>query len=193
MVYQPKYDYLNDEKELKPIIDEHKRLGSLIEARDSDSASIKLNLSRAENELKHAEAAYKISQNDYLKKELELLPTDSFYSGVISNAYYALFFAAKSILIKEKIITKSPNIHKATLDAFSYYLILNGKLDVEILLLYQSTIIKADALLGLFVSEKEKRVEFTYKTLPDANKAPAKESLENASKFIMTIKKIVIS
>lgn len=193
MVYYSKYDYLNDEEELKRIIEEHKKLGSLIEIKEIDSANIKLNLSKAENELKHAEAVFKISMNTTLKKELELLDTDTFYSGVISHAYYAIFFAAKALLFKEKITTKSPNIHKVTLDAFSYYFILSGKLDFEILLLYKSAILKADALLSLFVSEKEKRAEFTYKTLPDANKIPAKESLDNANKFLTNIKKIALS
>lgn len=192
MVYQPKYDYLNNEEELKKIIEEHKEVGSLIKIKEVDYPNIKLNLIKAENELKHAEAVFKISFNDSLKRELELLETDTFYSGVISHAYYAIFFAAKALLIKEKIITKSPNIHKATLDAFSYYYILSGKLDVKILLLYKSAIIKADALLSLFVSEKEKRAEFTYKTLPDANRIPAKESLDNANKFLINIKKIAL-
>lgn len=191
MVYHPKYDYLNDEKELQKIIEGHKKVGSIIEIKEIDYPNVKLNLAKAENELKHAEAVFKISANNALKEELELLETDTFYSGVISHAYYAIFFAAKALLIKEKIITKVPNIHKAALDAFSYYFILNGKLDVQILLLYKSAIIKADALLSLFVSEKEKRVEFTYKTLPDANKTPAKESLDNAHKFLTNIKKIV--
>jgi uncharacterized protein (UPF0332 family) len=193
MVYQPKYDYLNDDEELKNVINEHIKLGSLVEIKESDLANIKLNLSKAENELKHAEAIFKISFNADLKRELELLDTDTFYSGVISHAYYAIFFAAKALLIREKITTKSPNIHKATLDAFSYYFILSGKLDMELLLLYKSAILKADALLSLFVSEKEKRAEFTYKTLPDANKIPAKESLDNANKFLIHIKKIALS
>lgn len=192
MAYHPKYDYLNDEKELKRIIEEHKQIGSLIEIKETDLANIKLNLSKAENELKQAEAIFKISENDALKERLELLETDTFYSGVISHAYYAIFFAAKALLIKGKIATKIPNIHKATLDAFSYYFILNGKLDMEFLRLYRSAIIKADALLSLFVSEKEKRAEFTYKTLPDANKIPAAESLENANKFLTNIKKIIL-
>ncbi len=191
MVYHPKYDYLNNQEELKKIIEEHKELGSLIDINEIDYPNIKLNLSKAENELKHAEAVFKISFNEKLKKELELLDTDTFYSGVISHAYYTIFFAAKVLLIKEKLTTKSPNIHKATLDAFSYYFILNGKLDLELLLLYKSAILKADALLSLFVSEKEKRTEFTYRTLPDANKMPAKESLDNANKFLINIKKII--
>ncbi|MBI2151265.1 HEPN domain-containing protein [Candidatus Woesearchaeota archaeon] len=119
MVYQPKYDYLSNEEELKRIVEEHQKIGSIITIKEIDYPNITLNFSKAENELKHAEAAFKISFNDSIKKELELLETDTFYSGVISHAYYAIFFAAKALLIKEKVITKSPNIHKATLDAFS--------------------------------------------------------------------------
>lgn len=191
MAFRSKYDYLNSEKELKARIEKHKKAGSLDYIKEADKAGIRLNISKAENELKHAEAVFKISRDISLKQELELLDTDTFYSGVISHAYYSIFFAAKAILIKEKVKTKSPNIHQATLDAFSYYLIISRKLDTKILLLYKSAVIKADSLLNLFVSEKEKRAEFTYKTLPDANMLPAKESLENAKKFLATIRKIL--
>jgi len=51
--------------------------------------------------------------------------------------------------------------------------------------------IKADSLLGLFISEKDKRGQFTYQKLPDANKEPANESIENATVFLSHIKKLI--
>ena len=52
-------------------------------------------------------------------------------------------------------------------------------------------IIRADELLALFQEEKRKRGQFVYKTLPQANKEPAEESIENAKKFLINIKKII--
>ncbi|MBD3310721.1 hypothetical protein GF351_05890 [Candidatus Woesearchaeota archaeon] len=77
------------------------------------------------------------------------------------------------------------------MDAFAYYSVLNGKLDLELLKIYQSAIIKADSLLNLLVSEKDKRGKFTYQKLPDANKEPADDSIQNALMFLKHVKKII--
>ncbi len=191
MVYKEKYWYLNDKEELESVMRGHTRNGSLFEEKEVDKPQITINFNRAENELKHAETMFKISESKKLKPELNLLDEDTFYSGVISHAYYSIFFGAKALLISVKIKTRSPNIHKATLDAFAYYFIVNGKLDFELLKIYKSAIVKADHLLELFVSEKEKRGEFTYQKLPDANKEPANESIKKATIFLTNLKKVI--
>ncbi|MCK5282546.1 MAG: HEPN domain-containing protein [Nanoarchaeota archaeon] len=191
MVYKAKYDYLYNEEELKEKVDAHKEIGSIIEEKNIDKPLIILNFKRAENELKHAETMFKISEDSDLKTELELLEQDTFYSGVIAHAYYSIFYATKAILFKNKIKTKSPNVHKATLDAFAFYSVINGRLDLELLKMYQSTMIKADSLLNLLVSERDKRGEFTYQKLPDANKEPADDSIKNALTFLKHVKKII--
>ncbi|MEM4397176.1 MAG: hypothetical protein QW757_00965 [Candidatus Woesearchaeota archaeon] len=43
--------------------------------------------------------------------------------------------------------------------------------------------IRADELLEIFKTEKQKRGSFTYEFLPQANKEPANESLNNAKIF----------
>ena len=191
MVYKAKYDYLSNKKELQKEIEKHKDIGSISEEKKEDVSQITLHFDRAENEFKHAEAIYKVSESNDLKRELELLENDTFYSGVITHAYYAIFYSAKALLLKCKVRTKSPNIHKASLDAFAYYFVINGKLDLELLKMYQSAIVKADSLLGLFISEKDKRGEFTYKKLPDSNKEPAHESIKNATTFLKHVKKVI--
>ncbi|MCX6706589.1 MAG: hypothetical protein NT001_00395 [Candidatus Woesearchaeota archaeon] len=40
-----------------------------------------------------------------------------------------------------------------------------GELDVELLMLYEKVLVKADKLLGIFKIEKKKRGEFTYQKL----------------------------
>ncbi|RLE45967.1 hypothetical protein DRJ22_03175, partial [Candidatus Woesearchaeota archaeon] len=167
MAYPSKYEYLLNKEELKKIIKEHYDNNSILNAEFSEQ-DIKISFSRAENELKQAEALFEISTNKHLKENLNLLDSDTFFSGAITHSYYSIFFAAKSLLQREHKKTKSPNIHKATLDAFSFFLILTGRLDIELFKIYKSNLIKADALLGLFLTEKEKRGTFTYHTLPDA-------------------------
>ncbi|MBI2669370.1 hypothetical protein HYX14_06025 [Candidatus Woesearchaeota archaeon] len=145
-----------------------------------------LYLERAKNELDLARAIFKLSTNSKIKLELELREEVTFYSNVISNSYYCVFYGAKALLQSKNIITEAPEEHRKTLDEFEK-LTLSGEIDVEPLTIYKSVVIKADELLGIFRKEKAKRGEFTYKKLPQANLEPAKESLDNAEKFFKNI------
>ncbi len=87
--------------------------------------------------------------------------------------------------------TESPDVHRKTLEAFEKFLVRTGKLDLELLKIYKKMIIRADGLLGIFSLEKKKRGEFTYQKLPQANKEPAKESLDNAVLFFKNVNKIL--
>lgn len=156
------------------------------------SGETELYLQRAENELVAAQMLFEVSSNTTLQKEQFKLEKDfTFYSIVISHSYYSIFYSAKAILIKNGIKTEAPEVHKKTLEAFEKDLVRTGKLDIELLKIYQKMIIRADALLGIFSKEKRKRGEFTYQKLPQANKEPAQESLNNASFFFKNINKII--
>jgi len=154
--------------------------------------SAELYLQRAENELVAAELLYDISSNPVLQKEQFKLEKDfTFYSAVISHAYYSIFYSAKAILMQEGIKTDAPEVHKKTIEAFELYLVQTGKLNVELLKIYKKMIVRAEELLGIFSKEKGKRGEFTYQKLPQANKEPAKESLDNSSFFFKNINKVI--
>lgn len=56
-------------------------------------------------------------------------------------------------------------------------------MDVKLLMIYKEMIIRAETLLEIYKEEKKKRGNFTYNTIPQANMAPAKESIENAKLF----------
>ncbi len=156
----------------------------------SDGAE--LYLQRAENELVAAQMLFDVSSNPILQKEQFKLEKEfTFYSTVIGHSYYSIFYSAKAILIKSGIKTDAPEVHKKTLEAFEKYLVSTGKLDMELLKIYQKMVVRADALLGIFSMEKRKRGEFTYQKLPQANKEPAKESLNNALFFFKNVNKIL--
>ena len=149
-------------------------------------------LQRAENELVIAQMLFDISNNPTLQKEKFKLEKDfTFYSSVISHSYYCIFYSAKAILIEIGIKTEAPEVHKKTLEAFENHLVRTGKLDVDLLSIYKKMIVRAEELLGIFSKEKGKRGRFTYQKLPQANKEPAKESLDNASLFFKNINKIL--
>lgn len=151
-----------------------------------------LYLSRAENELVAAQVLNEVSVNQSVQKEQFKLEKDfTFYSSVISHCYY-IFYAVKSILMNDEIKTSAPNVHKKTLIAFKKFLVETGKLDIELIKIYEDIAVKADILLSIFSIEKDKRGRFTYQTLPQANIEPAKESLDNADLFFKTIRKVLI-
>ncbi len=70
-------------------------------------------------------------------------------------------------------------------------LTLSGEIDIELLKIYKSIVVKADELLGIFIKERSKRGKFTYKKLPQANLEPAKESIKNAEFFLKNINLII--
>ncbi len=151
---------------------------------DSD---YKLYLERAQNELRLSKIIFQISNNkDFQLENLKLPIFDTYYSAVISHSYYCIFYCAKAYLLKKTIKTQPPEEHKKTFEELKK-LVENGVLDIEILRLYEKLLIEADTLLGIFQLEKSKRGKFTYKTLPQANKEPSGESLNNAQTFFRHI------
>jgi|TARA_Y100000310_G_C20602728_1_gene773905 uncharacterized protein (UPF0332 family) len=145
-----------------------------------------LYIERAKNELDLAKAIFKLSTDTKLKSEFELKEDSTFFSNVISNSYYCIFYSAKALLQTKNITTEPPEEHRKTLNEFEK-LTLSGEIDFELLKIYKEIVIKADELLGIFRKEKSKRGIFTYKKLPHANLEPAKESLNNAEKFFKNI------
>lgn len=116
----------------------------------------------------------------------------TFYSSVISHCYYSIFYTAKSALLSKGIKTSSPEVHKATYDRFEEVFVDSGILDKGLLEVYQDLLIKASDLMEIFKEEKWKRGNFTYQTLPQANKAPAQESLVNARLFHASIRSVLL-
>ncbi len=147
----------------------------------------KLYLDKAQNELYLAEIIFNISENESIQKDIFKLPQfQTFYSSVITHAYYSIFYSAKAYLLKNDIQTKAPEEHKKTYEEFEKLVTL-GKIDLELFNYYKELYIKAEILLEIFSNEKQKRGNFTYKNLAQANVEPSKESLSNAQIFYKNI------
>lgn len=154
-------------------------------------SKVKLYLQRAENERDLSKALLVLSQDDSIKSLLSLKENITFYSAVISHAYYCIFYSAKALLLIKNIKTDSPEVHKKTLEEFKKNFVDTGFLDIELLKIYSKMIIRADELLGLYKVEKRKRGKFTYRKLPQANLEYAEESVDNAFKFFKNIYSII--
>ncbi|MBU2637600.1 MAG: HEPN domain-containing protein [Nanoarchaeota archaeon] len=143
---------------------------------------------RSELELRLANALFILSKNSKnIKKELILEDNDTFFSAVITHAYFAIFYAAKALLLTKGIKTEAPEVHKKTLNAFETEFVKNGELDVALLNIYKEMMVRADELLGIFKAEKKKRGRFTYRIIAEANVPFAEESLRRAGKFVRNI------
>ncbi|MFH1399121.1 MAG: HEPN domain-containing protein [Candidatus Woesearchaeota archaeon] len=145
----------------------------------------KLYIHRAENEI--AGIILAISEDPTIQKEtFRVNDPETYYSAVIAHSYYSIFYGAKAYLAKKGIDVSAPEEHKKVFAEFRNF-VESGELDVELLKIYREALVRAEYLLGLFKEEKKKRGEFTYRTMPQANKEPAKESMEHARTFFKHI------
>ena len=152
---------------------------------------VNLYIKRSENEIVIAEKLNDMSENSDVKSLLQIEQSMTFYSSVISHSYYSIFYSAKALLLTKGITTSSPNVHKRTFDEFKIQFVDTGILDSRLLEIYRKLVIRADELLDIFKDEKQKRGNFTYNTIPQANKEPAKDSIKNAKIFISNIRKVI--
>ncbi len=143
----------------------------------------KLCIHRAENEIKLAEIIFVISEKPNIQTEtFKVNEPETYFSAVIAHSYYSIFYAAKAYLLTKGVEVSAPEEHKKAFEEFKKF-VESGELDVELLRIYQEALVRAEYLLGIFKEEKKKRGEFTYKTMPQANKGPAKESIDHAKSF----------
>lgn len=150
----------------------------------------KLYINRAENELKLAGIIFAISETPQIQKDIfDVKDPETYYSSVIAHSYYSILYAAKAYLSKKGIKISAPEEHKKSFEEFKKF-VDSGELDVELLKIYHEALIRAELLLGIFKEEKQKRGKFTYRTIPQANKDPAKQSIEHAKTFFKHINSI---
>ncbi len=149
--------------------------------------NISLFIERSENELDLAGVIYLVTSDEKLQKEtFHLKKVQTFYSGVIAHSYYSIFYAAKAYLLMKGIKTRPPSEHKETYIKFKE-LVAKGLVKKDLLKYYQEEYEKAETLLKIFKTEKQKRGHFTYQKIAQANKEPAHHSMKNAGLFFKNI------
>ena len=117
---------------------------------ESSSASVpdkrlsELYLRRARNELNLSVMVMKISEDPKLQMGLFSMPyEDTYFSAVISHAYYCIFYAAKSYLLIKGVKTKPPEEHRKTYEAIER-LAKEGVIDIDLLKAYRELMIRAE-------------------------------------------------
>ena len=100
-----------------------------------------LYLERANNEIKFADIALIVSNNKELQVNVfKIEQPETYYSSVISHAYYCIFYSAKAYLAKKGIKTEAPEEHKKTYEEFRRLVFL-GTIDKELLKIYDEIIV----------------------------------------------------
>jgi len=143
----------------------------------------RLLIERAENELKLAGIIFALSETPRIQKDtFDIKDPETYYSSVIAHSYYSIFYGAKAYLLRKGVKVTAPEEHKKVYEEFRRFA-ASGELDVELLRIYREALIRAEVLLGILRDEKQKRGEFTYRTIPQANREPARQSIEHARTF----------
>lgn len=153
-------------------------------------SEVNLYLIRAEDEFLLSQKDLQISTEDKTKEFLGIPKDKTFFYSVINHGYYSIFYCTKAYLLTKGIKTSSPKEHQKTYKELKRF-VKEGILDKELLKIYETEIIKANSLLNIFKSEKNKRGIFTYQMKSEANLPFANESIGNARKFISNIKAII--
>jgi putative endonuclease len=123
-----------------------------------------------------ANTNFNISTEIELKDILSIPHEKTFFNDVISQAYYSIFYAAKAYLLNNGIKTMPPEEHKKTYKSFKKF-VQSGKIDKELLEIYETESEKAEVLLKILFEEKRKRGIFTYNVKSEANIPSTKESI----------------
>ena len=126
------------------------------------------------------------------------------YMWVINTSYYAMFFAATSLLAYfNHKIDSDVGIHKLTYHALVYYFLLDdNKLQKHFIEQYKESYENAEELLQIsgdkaielvehFHFEHNKRTTFTYELGSIAERNKANTSLKRAEEFLIEIRGIV--
>lgn len=150
----------------------------------------RLYIQRADNEILLAKINFEISTKNDCKNFLNIPLDKTFFSDVISQSYYAIFYAAKALLVSKGIETRAPEEHKKTYEEFKK-IAVSGKLDRQLVGIYEKEAVKAETLLNIFFHEKRKRGAFTYNIKSEANIPYARESIANSIKFVSSLKAVI--
>lgn len=110
-------------------------------------------------------------------KNLEVarsLLADEFYEDSVSKSYYALFFAAKALLLTKNL---DPKRHSGVISFFSQYFVKTGELEKE--------------LANILKFAQKERISADYDEFYSASVEEAKIQLENAERFLQRVKEIL--
>ena len=140
-----------------------------------------------------ANVLFKISENEDLRKTLNLASDFEMYDWVIIVSYYAMYASALSLLAKLDFKSKS---HAATIAVLEQYRINEGKENVKTLGTKEIQKLKkaytlSEQLIIKLIETKAKRETAQYNATPSITREMAKTALDDADEFITKIEEVL--
>ncbi len=173
---------------LKRKISEYVKRTQLIESKDN----LKLEkpfLTKSRNNLTVANLLMKISDDDELKKMLNLADGFETHDWVIIVAYYAMYTSALAALARQGLKSKS---HAATLAVLEqHYLHEQKKLETKHLEKLSKAYMISETMITKLIQTKTRRETAQYDATPTITRENAGTSLADADEFITKIEEIL--
>ena len=125
-------------------------------------------------ELRNDLVSYRLEKSDLALREASVMAANGFYDNAVTRLYYACFYAASALLIKNEIETGS---HRAVKTMLSLKFVKEGLLDTKHVRTY------SELLNGRQLSDYE---DFFYQ-----DKDSYEAYLENTNAFLEAVKNLI--
>jgi len=152
-------------------------------------------LTKSRKNFSVANVLFKISEQEGIRKLLNLASDFEMYDWTIIVSYYAMYASALAALAKLGFKSKS---HAATITVLEHYYIPEEKDKSDVKALEQKDIHKlvkacaiSEQLITKLIQTKTKRETAQYDATPSITRETAKTSLDDADEFITKIEEIL--
>lgn len=145
-------------------------------------------LTKARKNFTIANLLFKISEQEEMRKLLNLTPDFEMYDWVIIVSYYAMYTPSLSALAKLGYKSKS---HAATIAVLEYNFVRDKKLGTKDIHKLMKSYNLSEQLITKLIQTKTKRETAQYDATPSITREMAKTSLDDADEFITKIEEIL--
>ncbi len=145
-------------------------------------------LDAAEETFLTAQLIYKASSDNKIKELVELDPSYCSFRWVIIISYYAMFYAATSILSLLKIKIGEKETHMATLSTLYQHLVLTKRLEETLFEKYKNAQEKSFEIIEKYTGGMIKRRTATYDFSKSIGEEDSKQILADAQEIVKQMK-----
>ncbi|MEK6834665.1 MAG: HEPN domain-containing protein [Nanoarchaeota archaeon] len=135
-----------------------------------------------------ANLLFRISEQEDMRKLLNLASDFEMYDWVIIVSYYSMYTSSLSALAKLGFKSKS---HAATIAVLEYNFVKDKKIETKDIYKLVKAYALSEQLIAKLIQTKTKRETAQYATTPSITKEMAKTALDDADEFITKIEEIL--
>jgi uncharacterized protein (UPF0332 family) len=145
-------------------------------------------LAKARKNFTVANLLFKITEQEELRKSLNLASDFDMYDWVIIASYYAMYTSALAALAKLGFRSKS---HAATTAVLEYHYVHKKKMEDKHVDKLSKAYALSEKLIIKLIETKTRRETAQYDATPSISKENAKSALESADEFITKVEEIL--